>query len=81
MADRARARTTTKGEGDLPRWFGAVFDTVQRIEVGSFSFVLPDGREFRAEGSCSGPAARVEVRDPAFFGRLIRDGELGFAES
>ncbi|HKK37726.1 MAG TPA: cyclopropane-fatty-acyl-phospholipid synthase family protein [Paracoccaceae bacterium] len=81
MLEGAQARTTTKGEADLPRWFGAVFDTVKRIETGSFSFVLPDGREFRAEGSRPGPAARVEVRDPEIFARLIRDGELGFAES
>ncbi|MEO0680333.1 MAG: cyclopropane-fatty-acyl-phospholipid synthase family protein, partial [Pseudomonadota bacterium] len=73
--------TTTRGQANLPRWFGAVFDTVGRIERGAFEFALPDGRVFRAEGDRPGPTARVDVRNPDTFGRVVRDGELGFAEA
>ena len=75
------ALTTTAGEGDLPRWFAAVFDTVKNIRYGAMIFVLPDGRVFRAQGPEPGGEAVIEVRDPELFGRIIRDGELGFAES
>ena len=80
MLHRA-ALTTTEGQTGLPRWFGTVFDTVRRIERGSFAFELPDGRLFRAEGRAPGPEGLVQVRDPELFGRIVRDGELGFAEA
>jgi cyclopropane-fatty-acyl-phospholipid synthase len=71
---------TTKGQRDLPRWFSAAFDTVSGITHGALTFVLPDGRAFRAEGAAPGPEGRVVVRNPDLFGRLLREGELGFAE-
>lgn len=73
--------STTKGQAGLPRWFASVFDVVGRIETGSFTFVLPDGRSFVAQGRNPGPNGVVLVRDPAVFSRLIRDGEMGFAEA
>ncbi|SFI50776.1 SAM-dependent methyltransferase [Albimonas pacifica] len=73
--------STTKGQQALPRWFASVFDVVSRIETGSFTFVLPDGRSFEAKGEKPGPNGVVLVRDPSVFSRLIRDGEMGFAEA
>ena len=73
--------TTTAGESELPRWFATVFDTISRIRVGSWSWVLPDGREFRADGTEPGPHAHLVVRDADVFARIVRDGELGFAEA
>ncbi|MGM0585991.1 MAG: class I SAM-dependent methyltransferase [Pseudomonadota bacterium] len=73
--------TTTRGQTQLPRWFSAAFDTVGRLEAGALTFALPDGREFRAAGPRPGPEGRIEVRDPGLFARLLRDGELGFAEA
>jgi cyclopropane-fatty-acyl-phospholipid synthase len=64
-----------------PRWFHTVFSIVGNIEVGSLTFVLPDGRRHTAQGSRPGPDGVVVVRDPRLFWRMIRDGELGFAEA
>ncbi|TVQ55566.1 MAG: class I SAM-dependent methyltransferase [Rhodobacteraceae bacterium] len=64
-----------------PRWFHTVFAVVGNINAGSLSFVLPDGRVFKAEGTEPGPDGVIEVRDARLFWRMIRDGELGFAEA
>ncbi|MDF2231610.1 cyclopropane-fatty-acyl-phospholipid synthase [Albimonas sp. CAU 1670] len=73
--------STTRGQQGLPRWFASVFDVVERIETGSLTFVLPDGRSFKAQGTRPGPEGVVLVRDATVFSRLIRDGEMGFAEA
>jgi cyclopropane-fatty-acyl-phospholipid synthase len=68
-------------QADTPRWFHTVFSIVDNIDIGSLTFILPDGREFRAEGARPGPNGVILVRDPRLFWRMIRDGELGFAEA
>ncbi|MEM7424298.1 MAG: SAM-dependent methyltransferase, partial [Pseudomonadota bacterium] len=72
---------TMQGQADLPRWSESVFSIIKRIEIGSMSFSLPDGRTFVARGGAPGPTGHFDVHEPRFFGRLIRDGEMGFAES
>jgi len=74
-------RTTTQGERELPRYFGAVFDQAQRMEHGRLDMVLPDGRIFRAEGAKAGPVAELHIHNTDIFGRLIREGDLGFCEA
>jgi cyclopropane-fatty-acyl-phospholipid synthase len=74
-------KTTTKGETNLPRYFGAVFDTAQRLQHGRLDMVLPDGRVFRAEGANPGPVAELRINNNDLFGRLIREGDLGFCEA
>jgi cyclopropane-fatty-acyl-phospholipid synthase len=64
-----------------PRWFHTVFALVGRVHTGSLTFVLPDGREHVARGERPGPDGIIRVRDPRLFWRMIRDGELGFAEA
>lgn len=64
-----------------PRWFHTVFAIVGRIDVGSLTFVLPDGRRHVAQGARPGPDGVILVREPRLFWRMIRDGELGFAEA
>jgi cyclopropane-fatty-acyl-phospholipid synthase len=73
--------TSTKGQTGLPRYFGAAFDTISRLERGRLDFRLPDGRMFRAEGRKPGPVAELTVLNPDLFARLIRDGDLGFCEA
>lgn len=75
---------TTLTMGDqpgLPRWCETVFSVLQKIEQGTLSFTLPDGRTFRAEGARPGPSGHFDVHNPQLFGRVVRDGELGFAEA
>jgi len=64
-----------------PRWFHTVFSIVGAIHTGALTFVMPDGREYRAQGDNPGPEGVIVVRDPRLFWRMIRDGELGFAEA
>ena len=73
--------TSTKGQKGLPRYFAAAFANAARLQRGRLDFTLPDGREFRAEGALPGPAAAITIVNPDCFARLIRDGDLGFAEA
>jgi cyclopropane-fatty-acyl-phospholipid synthase len=75
------ALNTTRGQTGLPRYFGAVFDVASTIENGRLEFTLPDGRLFRADGKGPGPVARIDIRNADLFGRLIREGDLGFCEA
>jgi cyclopropane-fatty-acyl-phospholipid synthase len=73
--------TTTKGQKGLPRYFAAVFDVARKLDNGRLDIRLPDGRVFRAEGAKPGPVAEVTVDNPDSFARLIREGDLGFADA
>jgi cyclopropane-fatty-acyl-phospholipid synthase len=75
------ALNSTKGQTGLPRYFAAVFDVANTIENGRLEFTLPDGRLFRAEGKGQGPVARIDIHNLDLFGRLIREGDLGFCEA
>ncbi|MGF1446620.1 MAG: class I SAM-dependent methyltransferase [Pikeienuella sp.] len=68
------------GRAALPRWFEPFFAILRQIERGTVEVALPDGRVFRAEGTEAGPVGRIDVVNPEMFGRLIREGELGFGE-
>ncbi|RMA42351.1 SAM-dependent methyltransferase [Rhodophyticola porphyridii] len=74
-------KTTTKGETELPRYFGAVFDQARDMANGRLDMHLPDGRVFRAEGRAPGPVAELHIHNPDIFARLIREGDLGFCEA
>ncbi|QBY00676.1 class I SAM-dependent methyltransferase [Rhodophyticola sp. CCM32] len=74
-------KTTTAGEADLPRYFGAVFEQARAMANGRLDMCLPDGRVFRAEGAGPGPVAKLDIHNPDIFARLIREGDLGFCEA
>ncbi len=69
------------GERGLPRWFRSALAILSTIEAGSVDVALPDGRVFRAEGRSPGALVRIDVRNPALFARVAREGELGFCEA
>lgn len=74
--------TSTKGQRDLPRYFGRVYALADAtINHGRLDMVLHDGRRFRAGGRGPGPVAEVEVHNPDLFGRLLREGDLGFSDA
>ena len=72
---------TTNGQTDLPRYFTRVFAMAQEMNNGRVDFVLPDGRIFRAEGKQPGHIAEIRIHNPDLFGRLIREGDLGFCDA
>jgi len=73
--------TSPKGQTGLPRYFARAFASLSKMQRGRLDFRLPDGRMFRAEGAKPGPAAEVTIVNPDCFARLVRDGDLGFAEA
>lgn len=75
------ALTTTESQSNLPRFFAPVFSRACEMKAGRITFVLPDGRRFRADGAASGPVAELHVHNPNLFVRLVREGQLGFADA
>ncbi|MEO0912756.1 MAG: cyclopropane-fatty-acyl-phospholipid synthase family protein [Pseudomonadota bacterium] len=73
--------TSTRGQTDLPRWFHPAFAALCKIKVGRVDAVLPDGRVFRAEGGAPGPDGKIIIHNTGLFGRILRDGDVGFAEA
>ncbi|HUF55498.1 MAG TPA: cyclopropane-fatty-acyl-phospholipid synthase family protein [Thermohalobaculum sp.] len=53
---------------------------LKRLEIGSVEIALPDGRVFAAEGARPGPSGRIDVAEPGFFARMIRQGAIGLPE-
>jgi cyclopropane-fatty-acyl-phospholipid synthase len=61
------------------------FRTVARLaaqnwKAGSLTFVLPSGREVQIAGDEPGPIARLIIHDFKFMRRVLRAGDIGFAE-
>ena len=55
---------------------------LERVEFGSLRLVLPGGETLQFTGSRgNGPAAELVIRDPRAVMRLVRGGDIGFAES
>lgn len=73
--------TTTEGQSNLPRYFAAIFERLQALEVGQLDIKLSDGRMFRVVGREPGPAADLIIHNDDSFTRLIREGDLGFSDA
>jgi cyclopropane-fatty-acyl-phospholipid synthase len=73
--------TSTKGQSNLPRYFARVFDQIKDLKKGRVDIVLPDGRQFRAQGPNPGYVAEVHVKNADLFARVVREGDIGFAEA
>ena len=73
--------TSTEGQTDLPRYFAQAFAVAQKMRRGRLDMKLEDGRVFRTEGSEPGPVAEFTVHNDELFGRLIREGDLGFCDA
>jgi len=53
---------------------------MKRIDTGRLTAVLPDGSRYEFEGEHPGPSANIKFSSDAFINRLIRGGDVGFAE-
>ncbi len=73
--------TSVTGQADLPRYFARVFEMGRKLASGRLDIVLEDGRRFRLKGARLGPVAELRIHHPDSFARLVREGDLGFAEA
>lgn len=73
--------TTLNGQKNLPRYFSVAFNNLSDLKLGVLDLKMPDGRIFRINGREPGPHGVLEVINPGLFSRVVRDGELGFAEA
>jgi cyclopropane-fatty-acyl-phospholipid synthase len=59
----------------------AVLAALQRLQAGSLSLILPDGSTRRVDGAEAGPQADLTVKDWSLFARVLRGGDMAFAEA
>jgi cyclopropane-fatty-acyl-phospholipid synthase len=59
----------------------AIFAAARRMRTGELTVGLPGGGEVRFGDPGSGPRARIDVHDDAFFTRLALRGEIGLGEA
>ena len=70
-----------QGQNQLPRYFSQVFRKLSAIRTGQIVVELPDGRIFQTASGQEGPNGRMVVQNDDLFARVLREGNLGFAES
>ncbi|MEX2431563.1 MAG: cyclopropane-fatty-acyl-phospholipid synthase family protein [Dehalococcoidia bacterium] len=54
---------------------------VTKITVGTLTVETPDGRSRRINSGKPGPSAVLQVKDNAFYARVLLHGEIGFGEA
>lgn len=53
----------------------------ERLETGSLAVRFPDGTTRSFGGQRAGVGASMDIRQPSFFARLVRDGEIGLGDA
>ncbi|RLK33666.1 SAM-dependent methyltransferase [Cupriavidus plantarum] len=67
--------------GDMPIAAGAFLAMLTRLTTGHLVVTLPDGRETIFGDPHAAPGARLTLRDWRACGRILRAGDIGFAEA
>ncbi|TDQ77564.1 cyclopropane-fatty-acyl-phospholipid synthase [Dongia mobilis] len=62
-------------------WRNLFEQALSHLQVGRLRIVFPDGRRHAVEGRESGPEAELEIRDMRGISRLLKGGDMGFAEA
>jgi cyclopropane-fatty-acyl-phospholipid synthase len=65
----------------LPFFVRQIFRFATRIELGSLTVNLPDGRRLRFGNGKPGPDAEMTIHDYVFAKRMLTGGDLGVAEA
>lgn len=66
---------------DAPRIVRHAISLALRLEYGTLTIRMPDGREFVIRGRKPGPVADFRINDYGFASRLLRAGDVGFAQA
>lgn len=75
------ATTVDQHLGGLPFFAKQAFRYATKIETGTLTVSLPDGRRFVFGGKYSGPNPEMIVHDYDFARRLVTSGDIGVAEA
>lgn len=62
-------------------WESFLSRTINHLKVGQLAVLFPDGRRHAVNGVEPGPSAELKIRDPQGIQRLVRGGDIGFAEA
>jgi cyclopropane-fatty-acyl-phospholipid synthase len=62
-------------------WRSLFEQALSHLQVGKLRVVFPDGRRHAVEGPESGPEAVLEIRDLRSLRRVLKGGDMGFAEA
>jgi len=62
-------------------WENLFHRAVSHLRVGRLAILFPDGKRHAVEGAEPGPEAELEIRDMRGLQRLMRGGDMGFAEA
>jgi cyclopropane-fatty-acyl-phospholipid synthase len=68
-------------EAHLPLTLRLLVRAADRLHYGKLELVSPDRGHWRFEGRRPGPSARLVLRNPAALGRVLRGGDVAFAEA
>ena len=75
------AATLPEATRDLPSFVRTAFGYATRLNCGSLTAQLPDGRRYLFSGAAPGPSAEIVIHDLSFGRRLLEGGDIGFAEA
>jgi len=75
------AKTVDQHLDDLPFFAKQAFRYATKIETGTLTVSLPDGRQFVFGGKYRGPNPEMIVHDYDFARRLVTGGDVGVAEA
>ena len=72
---------TWRAAKDVPMSFRLILQLATRLQIGSITLVLPDGRAFRRDGVEPGPNGILLIRNYRFGPRVMKGGNIAFGES
>ncbi|MFM9975357.1 MAG: class I SAM-dependent methyltransferase [Beijerinckiaceae bacterium] len=67
--------------GELPVFVRKAFGYALKLQYGTLTATLPDGRKYCFQAPAPGPAAEIVIHDLGFGKRLLEGGDIGFAEA
>ena len=81
MDNRLTVSTDPRSLSQAPYAARLVLSLLERLHCGRLTLATPDGRCRTFDGLQPGPHAMLEISDWRVFGRLMRSGDIGFAEA
>ena len=75
------AQSFAQVTAQMPFVLTKAFSYALKLQYGSLTVTLPDGKRYGFAATNAGPAAEITIHDLGFGKRLLKGGEIGFAEA